>query len=115
MNDNTQLDKRYRSLAWGALFILVGALSLVPGDQTSLAILGGGVILLALNLARSLGRIPVNGFSLALGAAAFVAGAAVIFRSQLGIHFEVELLPLVLIAVGIYFLWPRRSMDGSGS
>src|SRR5512142_1714593 len=115
MNDNKQLDKRYRSLAWGALFILVGSLSLVPGDLTSLAILGAGVILLALNLARSLGRIPVNGFSLALGAAAFVAGARVIFRSQLGIHFEVELLPLVLIAVGIYFLWPQRNMDSSGS
>ena len=34
MNSNMQLDKRFRSIAWGALFILVGVLSLVPGDRT---------------------------------------------------------------------------------
>jgi hypothetical protein len=113
MNTNEQLDKRYRSIAWGVLFILIGTLSLIPGDQTSLAILGSGVILLGLNLGRSLSKIPMNGFSLALGAAAFLTGALVIFRSQLGIHFEIELLPVVLIAVGVYWLWPERKTDGS--
>ena len=113
MNSNEQLDKRYRSIAWGVLFILIGTLSLIPGDQTSLAILGSGVILLGLNLGRSLSKIPMNGFSLALGAAAFLTGALVIFRSQLGIHFEIELLPVVLIAVGVYWLWPERKTDGS--
>ncbi len=111
MNHNEQLDKQYRNIAWGAFFILIGVLSLIPGDQTSLAILGSGVIMLGLNLARSLSRIPVNGFSIALGAAAFLAGAAVIFRSSLGIHFEVGLLPLVLIAIGLYFLWPSQKQD----
>src|SRR5512135_1298514 len=109
--NNEQLDKRYRSIAWGALFILVGALSLIPGDQTSLAILGCGVILLGLNLVRSLSRIPMNGFTLALGAAAFLAGGLALFRTQLGLHFEVELLPVLLIAVGVYFLWPARKPD----
>ena len=113
MNMNEQLNRRYRNIAWGALFILVGSLSFIPGNQTSLAILGSGAILLALNLARSLSRIPVNGFSLALGAAAFFTGALVLIRSQLGLHFEVELLPIVLIAVGLYFLWPARKTDGS--
>ena len=113
MNLNEQLDKRYRSITWGALFILVGSLSLVPGDQTSWAILGSGVILLGLNLVRSLSQIPMNGFSLALGAGAFLTGALVLFRSQLGIHFQVELLPIVLIAIGVYFLWPLRKTDDS--
>ena len=72
MKQNEQLDKRYRSLAWGGFFILVGSLSLIPGDQTSLALLGTGVTMLGLNLARSLSRIAVNGFSIALGAAAFL-------------------------------------------
>ena len=111
MNHSEQLDKRYRSIAWGALFILVGSLSLIPGDQTSLAILGSGVILLGLNLGRSLSKIPMNGFSLALGAAAFLTGALVLFRSQLGLHFEIELLPVVLIAAGVYWLWPQRKTD----
>jgi hypothetical protein len=116
MNNKEQLDNRYRNFAWGALFILIGSLSLMPGDQTSFAILGAGVILLALNLARSLSEIPMNGFTIALGAAAFIAGALVIFRSQLGIHFEVQLIPIVLIAIGLYFLWPsHRKDDTTGS
>jgi len=111
MKHNERLDKRYRSIAWGAIFILIGSLSLMPGDQTSWAVLGSGVILLGLNLVRALRQMAVNGFSLALGAAAFVAGALVIFRSQLGIHFQVELLPIILIAVGVYFLWPLQKTD----
>ncbi len=111
MNHSEQLDKRYRSIAWGALFILIGALSLIPGDQPSLAILGGGAILLGLNLVRSLSRIPMNGFSLAVGAAAFFTGALVLFRSLLGLHFEIQLLPFILIAIGVYWIWPLRKMD----
>jgi hypothetical protein len=107
MSNNEQLDKRYRSIAWGALFILVGALSLIPGDQTLLAIVGAGLILLGLNLVRSLSGIAMNGFSLALGAAGCLTGALVLFRSEMGLHFEIDLFPIVLIAVGVYFLWPR--------
>jgi hypothetical protein len=116
MNYSNELDKHYRNLAWGAFFILVGSLSIIPGDQTSLAILAAGLILLALNLARSLSSIPMHGFTIALGAAAFVAGAMGVFRAQLGIQFEIQLIPIALIAVGLYFLWPQRSArDGSGS
>ena len=111
MNSNMQLDKRFRSIAWGALFILVGVLSLVPGDQTALAILGGGLILLGLNLARSLNGTPMNGFTVALGAGAFIAGALVLFRSQLGFNFHIELFPILLVAVGVYCLWPARTLD----
>ena len=116
MNYYDELDSRYRSLAWGALFILVGTLSIIPGDQASLAILAAGVILLVLNVARSLSGIPINGFHIALGAVAFIAGAIGVFRAQLGIHFEVQLVPIVLIAIGAYILWPKRSApEGSGS
>lgn len=116
MNNNYQLDKRYRTIAWGAIFILIGILSLVPGDQTSFGLLGSGAILLALNLWRSLSKVAVNGFSLALGAAGFFTGALLIVRSELGLHFEVELFPIILIAIGVYWLWPaRRTEDSIGS
>ncbi len=116
MNNNEQLDKRYRSIAWGAMFILIGCLSLIPGDQTSWAVLGSGVILLGLNLVRSISKIPMSGFSLALGAAAFLTGLLVLIRSQLGLHFEIDLFPMILIAIGVYWLWPQRKTDsGSGS
>jgi hypothetical protein len=106
MSNKGQLDKQYRSIAWGVLFILVGSLSLLPGDQTSLAILGAGTILLALNVLRSMSGIRPNGFSLALGAAGFLAGGLALMRAPLGLHFEVQLFPVILIAIGLYFLWP---------
>ena len=113
MSNLEQLDKRFRSIAWGAAFILVGALSLIPGDQTVLAIVGVGVILIALNLARSLSGISMSGFTLALGAAGLITGALVLFRSQLGLHFEIDVIPVVLIALGVYCLWPRRKLGES--
>ena len=101
-----ELDSRYRTIAWGVLLILIGSLGFVPGDQTSWAILGSGTILLGLNVMRSIRRIPVSGSSLALGAIALLLGALVIIRSALGFHFEIELFPLMLIALGIYLLTP---------
>ena len=101
-----ELDSRYRTIAWGVLLILIGSLGFVPGDQTSWAILGSGTILLGLNVMRSIRRIPVSGSSLALGAIALLLGTLVIIRSALGFHFEIELFPLMLIALGIYLLTP---------
>ncbi len=113
MNDNDRLDKRYRTIAWGAFFILIGSLSLIPGDQTVWAILGSGILLLGLNLVRWLGRVPLGVFSLALGAILFLGGALVLFRSVLGFHFEIDLFPLLLLALGIYLLLPGRKRAAS--
>ena len=112
MKEEEQLDARYRSIAWGAIFILVGALNLIPGDQTDIALLGGGAILLGLNALRAARGMSVGGFSLALGAIAFGLGTLLVLRSQLGLHFQVELLPIVLIAIGVYWLLPRREGEG---
>src|SRR5512139_2347416 len=103
-----RLDSRYRTIAWGALLILIGSLDLAPGNQnqTGWAILGSGVILLGLNLLRSIGKIRVSGFSVALGAAAFLLGALVVIQSALGSHIEIELFPIMLIALGVYLLIP---------
>jgi len=108
MNNDDQLDKRYRTIAWGALFILIGSLSLISGDQTSWAILGSGIILLGLNLGRSISKLPTSGFSIALGLIALLVGALVLVRSALGIHFDIDLLATTLIAIGVYWLIPER-------
>ena len=113
MNNRHQLDKRYQAIAWGTLFILIGSLNLIPGDQTNLALLGSGAILLGLNLARSRSSIRMNGFTIVLGAVAFLTGGLALIGSRLGLHYEIELLPVVLIAVGVYWLWPSRRTDES--
>jgi len=104
--NNDQLDKHYQTVAWGAFLIIIGSLDLVPGNQTGWAILGSGIVLLGLNLVRSISKIPVNGFSLALGAIALLLGALVLIQSALGFHLEIELFPIMLIALGVYLLTP---------
>ena len=101
------LDRHYKAIAWGAGFVWIGILSLIPGNQNSIGVLGIGFILLALNLARSLSRIPINGFTTMLGILAFALGLAALLRPVLNFpRFELDFFPLLLIAIGLYILIP---------
>ena len=111
MKSKDQLDKRYRSIAWGAVFVLIGILSLVPGDQTMWGMLGSGVILLGLNVTRLVSKLAMGAFSITVGAIAFLSGGLLLIRSQLGLHFNVELIPIILIVIGVYWLLPRQRAD----
>ena len=114
MQDTKYLNKRYTTIAWGILFLWLGVLMVVPGDQNAIFVLGAGVILLGLNLARSLSRIPVRAFSLTLGALAIGLGSYALLRPLLhGPHFEVGFIPLVLIVIGLYVLIPGPSHTDS--
>ncbi len=107
MNENTALNKRYTAFAWGALFLLLGILMAIPGDQNGLFLLGAGIIFLGLNLVRKLQGIPLNLFSTLVGFLALVGGAYALARSTLGLpHVEIGFIPLVLIVVGLYILIP---------
>jgi hypothetical protein len=107
MNDIKTLNKRYEAVAWGAMFLLLGILSLIPGDQNDVFVLGIGIILLGLNLARYLSKIPTNGFTITLGVLAFVLGGVAVLRPVLNFpRFELPLLPLLLVVIGLYLLIP---------
>jgi hypothetical protein len=109
MKDQIQtLNRQYESITWGALFILVGILSLVPGIPPGAGTLGIGVILLGLNLVRSFSHIPTNGFTLTLGLVAAILGAAVLIGSLQGFQLEGPFFPALLIAIGVYWLLPER-------
>jgi len=115
MNDIKTLNKRYEAVAWGAMFILLGGLSLIPGEQNDVFVLGIGVILLGLNLARYLSKIPMNGVTIALGIMAFVLGMVALLRPVLNLpRFELPLFPVLLIVIGLYLLipGPKRTQNG---
>ena len=115
MKDLKTLDKRYEAIAWGAGFVWIGILSLIPGEQDSIGVLGIGLILLGLNLVRYLSEIPTNGFSTILGILASVLGLVVLLRPVLNIpRFELDFFPLLLIVIGLYFLIPapKRAENG---
>ena len=107
-------DKQYTTFAWGALFLLLGILMAIPGDQNVLFVLGAGSILLGLNLARALSKMPVSAFSITLGVLAVGVGAYALLRPLLhSPHFEVGLIPLGLIVIGLYVLIPGSNKTQS--
>jgi hypothetical protein len=110
------LDRRYETIAWGIGFIWIGILGIIPGNQNSIGLLSIGLILLGLNLARFLSRIPTNNFTTVLGILASLLGLVMLLRPVLNIPpFEVDLFPLVLIVVGLYILIPDPKRKKSDS
>lgn len=107
MNDIKSLNKRYVAIAWGLFFLWLGATMAVPGNQSPVFVLGTGIILLSLNLARIISKITLSPFSTILGCLACGLGLVAMFRTVLNIPpFELPFLPTVLIIIGLYVLIP---------
>jgi hypothetical protein len=115
MDEIKTLNRRYEIVAWGALFILLGTINLIPGVPSGTGVLGIGIILLGLNLARYLSKIPTNGFTITLGViAAVLGGALYLLHSLLRIQqFELPFFPVLLVVIGVIFL--VRSATGMKS
>jgi hypothetical protein len=107
MNAIKLQNKQLTGIAWGSLFLFLGILMVIPGDQNSLFLLGAGVIFLALNGLRRYLNYPVNIFSTLMGFLALGAGVYGLVRPVLGLpHYQVDVLPLLLIVIGLYILIP---------
>lgn len=105
MNEVKILDQRYETVAWGALLIFVGLISLIPGVLPGTGSLGVGIILLGLNLARYLSKIPMNGFTVTLGGVLFALGGGVyLLRALLRIPIELPFFETMLIVIGVVFI-----------
>src|SRR3990172_2608076 len=115
MDEIKTLNQRYEIVAWGALFILLGTINLIPGVPSGTGVLGIGIILLGLNLARYLSKIPTNGFTITLGViAAVLGGALYLLHSLLRIQqFELPFFPVLMVVIGVIFL--VRSATGMKS
>ncbi len=101
------LDKRLEAVAWGVGLTWIGILGLIPGDQNPIGLLGIGLILLGLNLARYLSRIPANIFTIVLGILVSGLGLVALLRQVFNFpHFELDFFPLLLIVIGLYILIP---------
>lgn len=90
------LNKRLEAVGWGLFLIMIGGLALVPDEmiREGTWLIGVGVIMLGLNLARYMNRIKMSRFTIVLGIIALVIG--------LGDYFGVDLplIPILLILVG---------------
>lgn len=88
--------KRLEEVAWALFLIMTGALWLVPKAWAPEGawLAGLGIILLGLNAARRRQGLKMNGFGLAVGAVALVAGMGRI----LGL--DLPILAVFLIVLG---------------
>jgi hypothetical protein len=116
MNNIQVLNQRYEAITWGAIFILLGFLMFIPGDQNNVFVLGIGIILLGLNLARSLTQIAVNRFTVIIGAMALVLGGLSLLWPMLGngTRFDVDIFPFIILAIGLYLLIPGPKKETNG-
>jgi hypothetical protein len=96
--DDRPLDRRMEEIAWGVFLMMLGGIWLVPEALVPRGtwLIGAGVIMLALNVARYLSELKISLFTVVVGATAVAAGAA----NMAGI--ELPALAIGLIFIGAY-------------
>ena len=92
----SQLDRRLNDIGWGLLLMLTGAVWLSPAAvPPGTWLFGVAAILLGVNIARMVKDIAVNGFSVVIGIAAFVAALSQLWRT------DPPLVAIFLLVIGI--------------
>jgi hypothetical protein len=98
------LDQRYETIAWGVLFIWAALTDLIPGLPYGTGMVGIGIILLGLNLARYFGKIQTNVYTVTFGLIAVLLGIAMYLLNAQGIRLKLPFFETVLMAIGVFFL-----------
>jgi hypothetical protein len=104
MDDARVLNRKYETIAWGAFFIWLGVTNLLRVLPDGVGAIGIGVILLGLNLARYVSKIPTSGLTIFLGALALVLGAFDVVRAVLRLEIDLPFFPLLLIVIGVVWI-----------
>ena len=102
MEQKTTSNKVLDAIAWGVFAVMLGAgwlaSSLYQVDTGIYVALGVGLILIALNAARTAMKITVSKFSLFIGLLALaLAGSGIA-------GFELPLIPTVIVLVGLFII-----------
>ena len=94
------LNKRLEGIGWGLFLIMIGGILLVPNEQVPEGtwLIGAGLIMLGLNLARYLNGIRMSGFTIVLGILALASGLS----DFAGV--DLPLFPILLILIGASIL-----------
>lgn len=104
MDNVRNLNQKFEALAWGAFFVWWGITELFPSLPEGMGAVGIGLILLGLNVARSLNGIPTSGFTNTLGILALVLGGLELASQVLHLPFELPVFAILLIVLGVIFL-----------
>ena len=100
--DNTQTSNRnLDTIAWGAFFIWWGITELFGSLPEGVGAIGVGLILLGLNMVRSMKGISTSGFTTILGILALVWGGLELAGAVLSLPFELPIFAILLIVLGV--------------
>jgi hypothetical protein len=100
MENIRTLNRNLEVMAWGALFIWWGITELFPFLPHGAGAIGVGLILLGLNMARSLSGVRTSGFSITLGVLALVWGGLELAGALLALPFQIPVFAILLIVLG---------------
>jgi hypothetical protein len=104
MENTRKLNLDFGTIAWGALFILWGITEMFKFLPDGTGAIGIGLILIGLNVARSLSGQPTSGFSTTLGILALLLGGLELVRPYLHLSFELPIFAILLLALGVMVL-----------
>ena len=104
MEDTRKLTVNFETVAWGALFILWGITEMFKFLPDGTGALGIGLILIGLNVARSLTGRPTSSFTTTIGILALVAGGLEIVSPYLHLSFEMPIFAILMLALGMILL-----------
>ncbi len=116
MENKNDLDKKIEAIGWGSLLIWWGLrwwvlLALPDGS----GLVGSGLILLGLNLARWLAGVPSRGLTTLLGLLALVSGGLMVVNETMHLPFQLPVFEILLIAIGVLILARGRLHTGRES
>ncbi len=104
MNTKQNSNFDFSPIAWGAFFILWGITEMFKTLPNGIGAVGIGVILLGLNLARSLKGQPTNGITTLFGLLILLFGVLQLAGTFLHLSFELPIFAILLMALGVFIL-----------
>jgi len=106
MNNTQTLNRSLEAITWGALLIWWGITELITSLPNGTIVIGLGLILIIVNVARSRYGVPVNRFSITIGILALVWGGLELLGVLLSLPFELPIFSILLIVLGVIVLVP---------
>lgn len=103
-NSPKNISSRIEAIGWGLLLLMTGVLFLIPGLPDGTWLVGLGVLMIGLNVARTYVGLPLDRFGVILGFGAVLAG----FATMAGIDVPVFALLLIVCGLAIIAKQVRR-------
>ncbi len=104
MESTRKVQIDFGTIGWGALLIWWGFTELVKFLPAGSGAIGIAVILLGVNVARSLTGSSTSGFSTTLGFIALVWGGLELANSVLHLPFQLPVFAIMLLTLGAIML-----------